>query len=494
MRWPRRGVRVAAAMATCASAAMYAPALAASQPAAAGPAVVLMSAQNVITLPQIQGKVYLDPGVWVASLGSALQFDVQRASYTRPVTITQVIHLPGGGIRTRPLPGSLLDGFSGLREFASLRVTDAAGKVVASAAPTFCLNTPDPERAVLASAATSPYPQMCASDPFPLGMVMGIVRGWAVDPFETSGSLVRLPPGTYTATVTITSTYRWLLHIPARDAVARVKLIVVKATACCASNSARPHRRAQLGPASDIRARLPRSVPDLASPPKADLPDLVPLPAWGVSTQHTGRADLLLFSATVWAGGGSPLDVQGFRSHGSPIMRAYQYIWQDSHVIGRVRAGTMGLDTRKGHNHWHFEQFARYTLLAADKRVAVASNKTGFCIAPTDPVDLLLPAAAWQPPSTGLAGQCGSPTALWVREYLPVGWGDTYTQDVAGQAFNITGLPNGTYYIEVIANPQHVLREQDTTNDISLRKAILGGTPGHRTVQVPAWYGIDPEP
>jgi hypothetical protein len=81
-----------------------------------------------------------------------------------------------------------------------------------------------------------------------------------------------------------------------------------------------------------------------------------------------------------------------------------------------------------------------------------------------------------------------------VREYLPVGWGDTYTQDVAGQAFNITGLPNGTYYIEVIANPQHVLREQSATSDVSLRKVILGGTPGHRTVQVPPWHGIDPEP
>jgi hypothetical protein len=23
----------------------------------------------------------------------------------------------------------------------------------------------------------------------------------------------------------------------------------------------------------------------------------------------------------------------------------------------------MGFDSQKGHNHWHFEQFARYTLL-----------------------------------------------------------------------------------------------------------------------------------
>jgi hypothetical protein len=100
----------------------------------------------------------------------------------------------------------------------------------------------------------------------------------------------------------------------------------------------------------------------------------------------------------------------------------------------------------------------------------------------------------WQPSSIGFGDfTCGSPTALWVQEMMPVGWGDTYTQSVAGQAFDITSVPNGTYYIEVIANPQHVLYESNTHNDVSLRKVILGGTPGHRTVKVPAWHGIDPE-
>jgi len=108
-------------------------------------------------------------------------------------------------------------------------------------------------------------------------------------------------------------------------------------------------------------------------------------------------------------------------------------------------------------------------------------------------VDLLAPHAVWQPPF-GLFGQCGTPTALWVREMMPVGWGDTYFQSVAGQSFNITKVPNGTYYIEVAANPQRVLHETTTRNDVSLRKVILGGTPGHRTVTVPPWHGIDPEP
>ena len=147
---------------------------------------------------------------------------------------------------------------------------------------------------------------------------------------------------------------------------------------------------------------LPR-VPDLASPPRNALPDLVPLPSWGISASHTGRAgpDLLNFGATVWVGGNGLLDVEGFRAAGSPIMKAYQYFWQNGKVIGRVRAGTMGFDNAKGHHHWHFEQFARYTLLNSARKLAVRSHKVGFCIGPSDPVDLLAPHAVWQPPCSG---------------------------------------------------------------------------------------------
>ncbi|MEU3305425.1 lysyl oxidase family protein, partial [Streptomyces sp. NPDC006678] len=67
-----------------------------------------------------------------------------------------------------------------------------------------------------------------------------------------------------------------------------------------------------------------------------------------------------------------------------------------------------------------------------------------------------------------------------------VGSGDTYTQDLPGQSFDITGLPNGTYYIQVLANPENRLKETNTANNSALRKVILGGTPGQRTVTVPA--------
>src|SRR5262249_7995512 len=154
------------------------------------------------------------------------------------------------------------------------------------------------------------------------------------------------------------------------------------------------------------------------------LPDLVALPSWQIGVHHARKQDrdFLDFAATVWVGGHGPLDVEGFRSHASPVMKAYQYFWRGGRIIRPGPARTMGFDAKKGHNHWHFEQFARYALLDAARSLAVRSHKQGFCIAPTDAVNLLLPHAVWQPPQVGLENQCGSTTALWVPEQMPVGW------------------------------------------------------------------------
>jgi len=306
-----------------------------TQAAAHGPVVKLIVAQNSITLPSFRGRVYLDPGVYVASLGSALQFDARRASYTKPITLTQVIYRPGGGTTTRSLPSSMLDGFNGLRDFLRLSVTDTAGQVVASTRPLFCLNF-GPQRAAPDSAVTNPYPPGCAGDPFPKSLVMGLTNGWAADPAGFSISFppptVRLAPGKYKVTAAIAPQFVRLLHITAAHATASVKLTVVKGRGCCAAAAPRTapaHGRAL--------APLPR-VPSPASAPAAALPDLVPLPSWGISARHDRRSgqDMLTFGATVWVGGNSPLDVEGFRSNGSPVMKAYQYFWRNGHVVGRA--------------------------------------------------------------------------------------------------------------------------------------------------------------
>jgi hypothetical protein len=518
-QWPPRTVRWLAAGAgaglVLAATLPAGPGMAAARTGTAGPQIRMIAAQKSIRVPRYGSQVFIDPGIYLATYGSALEFDVSRASYSVPVTISQVIRQPGGGTTARPLPAWVLRGWSGLRRFFRLTITNSAGKTVGSRVVPFCPNSSDPQRTTPGSPPVSEFPQSCySSNPFELGMVWGLERGWATDPFASAVIVVagaapaaRAPGGTagreapsfrlhlgkYKVTLAITASWQRLLHVTARDASATVTMTVTKGSGCTDICPPIAHGAPAGTRRGAVLPRLP-AVPTMTNPPASVLPDLIPLPSWGISVQnkHSGSS-YLSFGATVWIGGNSRLDVEGFRSNGSPLMHAYQYFWRGGKVIGRAPAGTMGFDNKKGHHHWHFEQFAQYRLLGANKSVAVRSRKVGFCIAPTDAIDLLLRRAVWQPSATGLVGQCGLPSALWVQEMLPLGWGDTYVQDIAGQSFDISKLPNGTYYIEIIANPEKVLHETNDANDISLRKVILGGRPGHRTVRVPAFDGIDAE-
>jgi hypothetical protein len=85
---------------------------------------------------------------------------------------------------------------------------------------------------------------------------------------------------------------------------------------------------------------------------------------------------------------------------------------------------------------------------------------------------------------------CGSSAALWVREVLQTGWGDTYFQGVPGQSFDITSLPNGWYYARMEVNPLGALHETTRANNVESRLLFVGGRPGRRTALVTPWNGI----
>ncbi|MBM7439616.1 lysyl oxidase family protein [Streptomyces sp. HB132] len=243
-------------------------------------------------------------------------------------------------------------------------------------------------------------------------------------------------------------------------------------------------RQAPAARPADRRPTGTASVPDV---PK---PDLRSLPAYGITIGEgdtgTPGKDYLAFSANVWNAGPAQLVVDGFRKPGNELMDAYQYFYDASgKQVGYTPTGTMEWDPRPGHEHWHFTDFASYRLLKADKKETVRSGKEAFCLANTDAVDYTVKNANWHPGNTDLSTACGQENSISVREVLDVGSGDTYTQDLPGQSFDITGLANGTYYIQVLANPEKRLEETNLGNNSALRKVVLGGKPGARTVTVP---------
>ena len=103
--------------------------------------------------------------------------------------------------------------------------------------------------------------------------------------------------------------------------------------------------------------------------------------------------------------------------------------------------------------------------------------KEAFCLVPTDAIDLTLPAAELQPGNV----------RLWTS-----GLERHLRQYEAGQSFDTTDVPNGTY-VRSSPNPEHQLRAGLRQQQRPLRKVIVRGKPGHRKVEVPPWHGIDTE-
>ena len=453
------------------------------------PHLRLLAPHASVTLPKWRhNPVSLDLGVFVGSFGGPFEVDVWRPLYSDPIQSAQVVHFTDGSTTTKPLPDGTAQGWSGLSRFFRITITDADGDVVRERASTFCPNVWDQQRVDDSGPLLPTFPPFCSLNPLTRGTVWGIDRGWAAGAFSSSVPAVRLAEGNYDAHVEITGRYVSMFGVDRADAAIDVALVVRSVADSCQvgcerpSLSARAESRRSLTPARRVVAPSPRTLPDLR-----------PLPAYGISTYRHGGRDFLTFGADVWNAGPAPLVVEGFRRDGEDLMDAYQYFFRNGEVVGRARAGSLEYDERRGHNHWHFKQFAAYRLLDSTKVGVVKSGKEAFCLAPTDAINLLKTGAILRPDRVGLATACGSIESLWIRETLPVGWGDTYYQGLPGQAFDITDLPNGTYYVQVEANPLGRLYERNTQDDVALRKVILRGTPGARRVAVPPYRGIDTE-
>lgn len=444
------------------------------------PRLELRAASSFVEVTRYgKGPVWLDLGISLVARDAPFELRVRRESYDDPIRVWQAFHRPGG-VHLEELPPAILEGWTGLDRFLRIDLYQS-GTLIRSRVPDACLAGWQTERVDDSGPFDPTYPTGCGFNPLTLGAVWGIDRGWSSAPL-LSNAFVRVPDGRYVAKVSITPGYRALFGVAPEDAGVRVAIRIRTRSGCdfCADPAGSEGT-------SFRRALTPAAI--TADP--STVPDLVALPAYGIGASSERGRDYLQFGADVWNRGPASLLVEGFRVEGEDRMDAYQYFLDDGAVVGRAAVGSFHFDRRDGHQHWHFIQFARYRLLDASQ-AAVRSRKQAFCLAPTDPIDLTVDGAIWRPEQMGFS-QCGSATSTWIREILPTGWGDTYFQGVPGQSFDITSLPNGTYWIEVRANPAGALFDGDPSNDTELREVVLGGAQGARTVSVPPWHGIDTE-
>jgi len=468
--------------------------------AADGSGITLTLPRRQVAYQEYGSTVYSDLGLRLLNLtGAPLQIRSTRASYDVPVEVRATtaageVELPDATaigtlddmvtMRLRPVVDGKPKGRVSVRRFDG------------------CLGSGGTERARPDAPASTPYPSTCYYNPYALGGVQGLQRGWSAALLGYRG--LRLQRGSYDVTFTVRSDLADALGMSAAERTRTSRVIVKKGPYYEGDPGRRTAPRSAEDPSRTAARHHPGPDPeDPGSPePVASVdgprPDLRSLPAWGIQLSRSGK--YLQFGATVWNGGDSPLVVDGFRREREDVMDGYQYFFDaDGEQVGYQPVGAFEWDAKETHQQWHFQDFATYSLLRADKSVAVKSRKEAFCLANTDAVDLTAPGADWTVENEELETSCGDYGSQSIREVLASGWGDTYAQFRAGQSFGIAGLPNGTYYIEVRANPEGNLVESDQTNNVALRTIRLSGRGAQRKVTVPrvgivdetmgGWYG-----
>jgi Lysyl oxidase len=402
---------------------------------------------------------------------------------TRPAGSAKIAAARLDGATATRVPEGIISLF-GVLQFGHFTVTGPTGSLIARSDLAWC---PANHRTQLAQGqATAIYPELCNASPFATGVEWGIERGWAAD--LPLGVNVDGPDGVYNVTVTIAKRAGDALGF-AGDGRTVTFPIVLRTDGSTAGQ-----------PATDSAGRQPlesetaHQPPDAAlatvEPPAGSLPDVRPLPAYGISTSADGATDLLNFNASVW-NAGARFVVDGYRAGDPAVMQASQLFYEGSRLVATKPAGTFEYHAGGGHNHWHFLDFVRYDLLDSNGTQVATSGKEAWCLANTTAVDLLMPNAEWRPATFGLNTACGSESAKFLRETLSPGWGDTYSQAVSGQALDITHVANGSYRLQIVTNPAGRFVERSMVPETSLRDIQLGGRAGARTVSVAPADGID---
>jgi subtilisin-like proprotein convertase family protein len=111
------------------------------------------------------------------------------------------------------------------------------------------------------------------------------------------------------------------------------------------------------------------------------------------------------------------------------------------------------------HGHYHFNNYANYRLLDSNGQSAASGLKIGFC---------LLDSIRWSSSAPSSARYTCS------NQGIQRGWGDLYDSTLDGQWIDITGVPDGTYTLELEVNPLQILPESDYGNNITRVAVTIG--------------------
>lgn len=180
---------------------------------------------------------------------------------------------------------------------------------------------------------------------------------------------------------------------------------------------------------------------------------------------------VLKFPTVAWNVGSVALDLLGEPTLDPTTWRALQCVrWEGRLCQKRRDVGDVLY--HPDHNHFHFEDFAKYELRRItatgmpsfeDQDLLASSPKVSFCL--QDSVS-----EEGREPTSRFYASCAG-----VLQGISPGWADVYDYTLPGQSLPISGLADGRYALVITLDPERRLRESDETDNVAFSVVELSG-------------------
>lgn len=265
-----------------------------------------------------------------------------------------------------------------------------------------------------------------------------------------------------------------------------------------------PHEVGDPGDQAPIDYDAILGIPEYPDGPPAgeadeNLPDFFPGLTGGVSVDQTSQSGrtLLRFGTRVHNQGTGPASLISGRPGidpiptGAPITSWVNpdgsqnvlqgvYRWTGSTFTLSYYRAAGQFTYHAGHGHFHFDGYAFYRLRARNPDgtpgayitrndgTEVVGTKTGFCLINTTSSFIMENGQS----STTLTGYSssspynGQPTmSCGLMQGVRVGMADDYSSSLEGQWIDVTGVPNGQYFIEISLDGENAVLESNENNN-----------------------------
>jgi len=203
-------------------------------------------------------------------------------------------------------------------------------------------------------------------------------------------------------------------------------------------------------------------------------PDLQTVVPHQIQLVNTQQHEILRFTNGFTNLGGGPLairpDFQPTRTFATQEIRD-----PAGNVVEEHSAGSY--EYHPTHHHWHVADVALFQVHSGSETgplVGSGSTKVGFCLIDWYKLDdnAKTPERTFWSCAEGYQG-------------ASVGWVDQYHQQLDGQSVELTGVPNGVYWLTSTANPLSVFLETRYDNNTAWVKfELYGHDSGNRKIRL----------